>query len=121
MGIGNSIVDNTGSGGIIASVDEESGIVYTKAISEFYSHKYIRHPDSKKIILGLQMPDWDNLIQIVKEAAMVLSEMRYVAWDFAHTNDGWVLVEANGSGKFGMQMTDKIGRKNELLELINKN
>ena len=120
MGIGNSIVDNTGSGGIITSVDEESGIVYTKAISEFYSEKYIRHPDSKKIILGFQMPDWEQLIQIIKEAATLLPEMRYIAWDFAHTNDGWVLVEANGSGKFGMQMTDKIGRKNELLELINK-
>lgn len=120
MGRGNSIVDNAGSGGIFAAVDKETGIVYSKAVSEYGDEEYIKHPDSQKIIIGFQIPDWQQLIEIVKDAATVLPEMRYVAWDFAHTDKGWVLVEANGSGQFIIQMADKIGRKKELLSLISK-
>ena len=60
----------------------------------------IFHPDSGCQILGMQIPRWDELRALGLELAAVLPEQKYISWDFALTDDGWVVVEGNCAGQF---------------------
>lgn len=119
IGMGGAVVDNNGFGGIAASVDAETGIVYTRGLTK-KGHWYLKHPDTNTQIVGFQIPEWDSLIELTKKLTFMVEGTRYIAWDFALTEKGWVVVEANAlGGVCPLQGQDKIGRKYELLELIN--
>lgn len=118
IGMGGAVVDNNGFGGIAASVDAQTGIVYTRGLTK-KGHWYVKHPDTDAQIVGFQLPEWDALIALVKKLTPMVEGTRYIAWDFAFTEKGWVVVEANAlGGVCPLQGQDKIGRKYELLELI---
>ena len=105
-------VDNGGNGGIICGIDYESGIV-TSAMDENLQ-KYITHPNSGRVILGYQIPLWEEAKQLAVKLAQVLPELRYCGWDLALTDNGWVMVEANGKGLFiGFQMPSQEGFRDE--------
>jgi hypothetical protein len=42
---------------------------------------------------------------------------RYIGWDFALTDDGWVLIEGNW-GQFLSQYVDKIGLKSKFMDCM---
>ncbi len=118
IGMGGAVVDNNGFGGIAASVDAETGIVYTCGLTK-KGHWYIKHPDTGVQIVGFQIPEWDAAIELTKKMTTMVEGTRYIAWDFALTEKGWVVVEANAlGGVCPLQGQDKIGRRYELLELI---
>ena len=95
MGRGKSIVDNAGAGGIYAVIDSITGIVRTLAYDE-KGQEYLLHPDTKKTIIGYQIPKWGELISLVEHLARVLPEQKLVGWDLALTKKyGWVMVEGN--------------------------
>ena len=114
-GQGGSFVDNAGSGGILASVDPNTGVLYTNGWDEF-CNEYIVHPQSGVTIKGFQLPDWDLLRKTVMEMAALRPSLGYISWDMAHTNQGWVLIEANSAGQFVTQISDQRGIKRDLLE-----
>lgn len=95
IGRGGSIVDNACAGGIYAPIDLETGIVET-AGTDFNLNKYIHHPYTIAQILGAQIPKWKELNELVKEIVKVVPQMKQVGWDFALTDNGWVMVEGNG-------------------------
>lgn len=118
IGRGGRCVDNGGNGGIIASIDYETGIV-RGAIDESME-RFVVHPDSGKTILGYQVPQWNELKKMAVEVAGALPELKYCGWDFALTDKGWVMVEANGKGLFiGFQMPTQEGFREEF-ETIKK-
>jgi len=118
MGMGRAVVDSNGSGGIAASVDAETGIVYTKGLTK-KGRWYLKHPDTGTQIVGFQIPDWNKLVNLAKEITPMVEGTRYIGWDFALTPKGWIVVEGNAlGGVCPMQGQDKVGRKKELLELI---
>lgn len=99
VGQGGSVVDNAGAGGLVASVDTESGIVETKARTED-GRSVLFHPDSGYQLLGMQIPRWDELRAFGLRLAELIPEQKYISWDFALTDDGWVIVEGNCAGQF---------------------
>lgn len=99
MGQGDAIVDNAHAGGIIANIDLETGIVDALG-KDFNGKKYLKHPNSGICIVGYQIPKWEELCNMAEEVAKVLSEYKYVAWDFALTEKGWVIVETNSNGSY---------------------
>lgn len=118
MGMGGAVVDSNGSGGIAASVDAETGIVYTKGLTK-KGRWYLKHPDTGTQIVGFQIPNWGELVDLSKEITPMIQGTRYIGWDFALTPRGWIVVEGNAlGGVCPMQGQDKVGRKEELLELI---
>ena len=118
VGIGSSIVDNAGSGGIIAPVDPETGIVTQQGITE-HGKYYLRHPDTGVVFPGFQVPKWNEAVRFVNDLANVLgSGAGYVGWDCALTEKGWIMLEGNLYGQFGDQYATKIGDKNELEEIL---
>lgn len=99
IGRGGSIVDNAGAGGLAASVDKDTGVVLTPGTTERL-YEAVFHPDTGEQILGRQLPAWDALLDTAKRAAMVYPDHPYISWDFAYTEAGWVIVEANCMGQF---------------------
>ena len=111
-----SIIDNAGGGGILAAVDDESGIVNSDGFSEDGTF-HTNHPDSNLHYKGFQVPDWQGLLSIAEAAHRNMSNQRYIAYDFAHTDDGWVMVEGNW-GQFLSQFANGVGLKKQFFEYM---
>lgn len=93
--IGNgSFVDNFNSGGMVAPIDVETGIVSDRAIDK-KKNLYEVHPATGNIIKGFKFPDWEEALEMCKEAAKIVPEMAYIGWDVAFSDKGPVFVEAN--------------------------
>lgn len=112
-----SLVDNAGGGGLICCVDRNTGKLVTDGADE--SGRYYKiHPDSEKEFLGWNVPDWSDLMILVEEIhRKCMPKHRYIGWDFAHTSDGWVLIEGNW-GQFLSQYVDKIGVRKDFDDYI---
>ncbi len=118
LGRKGNIVDNAGQGGVFVSVDVNTGRIITEAFDEL-GHHYQQHPDSGVVFKGYQIPQWGELINLVKETHKALpSEQTYVAFDFALSDKGWVVVEGNWGDWILQQTSLKRGLKKEFLELL---
>ncbi len=94
IGNGGRCVDNFNSGGMVAPVDENTGIVLQVAIDK-QKNVYEKHPQTGEIIKGFKFPFWNEAINLCKEASKEIPEMGYVGWDVAFTPNGPLFVEAN--------------------------
>ena len=94
MGVNGSAVDNASSGGIYAEVDLNTGILITPAF-RYNGEKFLVHPDSGNVILGYQIPKWDECRKIVEQASHQIEGIPLIGWDIAVTPDGPVFVEVN--------------------------
>ncbi len=93
--IGNGkYVDNFNSGGMVAPVDEKTGIVIQDAIDK-NKNLYAVHPKTGEAIKGFKFPFWNEAIELCKSASLEIPEMGYVGWDVAFTENGPVFVEGN--------------------------
>ena len=45
--------------------------------------------------MGLKLPHWDEVRGLACRLAAVLPEVRFVGWDLAYSDRGWVFVEGN--------------------------
>ena len=118
IGVGNSVVDNGGAGGMLIAIDATTGITKSVGIDE-YGNEYVIHPDTGEKVVGFQIPEWNSLIRLVDEIMRIDPDTKYVGWDFAHTDDGWVLVEGNDDGQFvGQQMPLKKGCFQEVRSIL---
>lgn len=110
LGRKGKIADNFHHMGIAAYLDP-SGIVSTTGVDK-NNRRYIKHPDSDKIIIGFQIPVWDKVCKTVIEAAKVVPEIKYVGWDVVITDSYEIaLVEGNpGADPDAEQITTGEGR-----------
>ena len=116
-GRGDSVVDNAAAGGIIALVDPETGVVLTDAIDE-RNGRWERHPDSGVVFRGFRIPLWDELRRLVDGMTSVFPGLGLVGWDLALAEDGWLMIEGNGSSQMLPQMIDKKPRKSAFLRMV---
>lgn len=120
MGTGDRVVDNGGAGGICASIDVGTGIVVAEGATET-GGRYLLHPDTGVQILGARVPRWEDLLETVEKLSRVIPEQRYVGWDLALTDEGWVLVEANAGGQWEIcQMSDRRGLRKVIEETFGR-
>lgn len=118
MGRKGSIVDNAGSGNPYAAIDAQTGIVCTDGMDE-YGHHFTEHPDSKITFKGFQIPDWEEMKKVCQEIhSRVLSEHKYIGFDFAFSEKGWVVVEANWGTFTAQQSLIGKGIKDEFMKLM---
>ena len=111
-----SVIDNAGAGGVFAVLDPKTGVITTDGIDEAGKY-YKQHPDSGLIFKGWQVPRWNELLALAKEIQCSIPKHKYVGWDFALTDKGWILIEGNW-GQFVSQYNDHIGLKHQFLELL---
>ena len=113
-----SFVDNGGAGGILIGIDPLTGILNTDGYDE-HNYKYDKHPDSKVIFRGYQIPEWDTMLNICKRAAEKEPLMGYLSWDMAYTDEGWKVIEVNGIGQLiGPQIVYKKGIKRDIINYL---
>jgi hypothetical protein len=121
FGRAGSVIDNAAQGGLIVSIDEMTGELYPNAYDEKGS-VYASHPDSKVPFCGFRVPQWDGLLELIKEAHLALPDNQiYVAFDVALSNRGWCIVEGNWGDLFLQQLSLKKGLKSEFVSLLNGN
>jgi hypothetical protein len=100
MAVGaNHVVDNLHAGGIAAGVDLATGELgpASNLGADVRLGWIERHPDSGAPIRGFRLPCWDQLRPFAEHAHGGFSDRVVVGWDIALTDDGPVLVEANGA------------------------
>jgi hypothetical protein len=119
MGVGDVAIDNYSSGGIMAKVDIDTGIITTFGKNKL-GRSFILHPNSNKQIIGFVIPRWDEIKRTIEEAARVVPTVRYVAWDVAVNNRGDIcIIEGNNYGDFIVQEAiDLQGKKMKYQKLL---
>ena len=94
-----TIVDNVHSGGMVAGIDLESGIIDTAAKDRHF-RKYTNHPVTGMPITGARIPCFREAAELALKAASVTPELRYCSWDIAVTPDGPIMIEGNWDAEF---------------------
>lgn len=113
-----SFVDNGGKGGIFAIIDDKTGRVCSDGKNENLE-TYEKHPDSRITFKGWQVPGWEEVLSLAKEIhAKMFTKHPYVAWDFALSDKGWVLIEGNWGQNVCQQMCTGRGIKQEIIDLL---
>ena len=120
IGVGNSIKDNAGSGGIYASVDPETGIIQSDA-KNYRNQHFLFHPTTNCQIIGFQLPQWSAAKDLIRSMATHRRDTTLIAWDIAYSENGWCMVEANDNGDWSIiQSNLERGKKEELYKLMDE-
>ena len=93
--IGNGkVMDNVDCGGMASRIDLDTGRLLTVGADK-QGNTFIKHPMTNTSIVGFTIPFWKEAKQICMEAAQMIPEMRFVAWDVAITEKGPTFIEGN--------------------------
>lgn len=113
-----SVVDNCFAEGVFGTIDPKTGEII--AVGDIFGKNYTSHPDTGEVLLGFVVPYWNEAIEFLYELAKVVKGTNYCGWDIAHTEKGWVLVEANSRGQFSWQMPTQKGTLKETNESLRR-
>jgi hypothetical protein len=113
--IGNGdVVDNFASGGMFTMLDEAGVALYPGVDKQ--SNVYETHPATGVQIAGFAVPRYDEITDMVEEAARRLPTVPYVGWDIAVTPEGPALIEANHNSSVFQPKPSATGVRIGLLE-----
>ncbi|MGN0551097.1 MAG: sugar-transfer associated ATP-grasp domain-containing protein [Acutalibacteraceae bacterium] len=94
MGNNGKFVDNLENGGLACSFDLEKGEIngqgHTSALVNYDAHPYTGIK-----FIGYKIPYVEQVKELVKKAALVVPEIKYVGWDVCITENGPAIVEGN--------------------------
>lgn len=94
MGNNGGFVDNLENGGLACHFDLDKGEIIGQGHTSALVN-YDAHPATGIKFVGYKLPFMDEVKEMVKKAAMVLPEFRYVGWDVCLTPDGPAIIEGN--------------------------
>jgi hypothetical protein len=92
--MGKNKVDNWHAGGLLIPIDSEKGFFIDYGY-DFFFNLFDEHPDTGFHFKGSSIPGWEDLITLAENGARAFPMMHFIAWDFAFTDKGLVIVEAN--------------------------
>jgi hypothetical protein len=109
---GRAIPDNSdhgASGNAKAWLDPDSGVVkrvvrgvppQTNGVRHLGMHgvPIEVHPDTGRPLVGLQVPEWRETVDLCMRTARAFPGLRYQCWDIAPSAEGPVIVELNARG-----------------------
>ena len=105
-----SFVDNAAKGGIVLSLDMETGRLEEYGLREYDLTKYYEHPDTKIKFKDYEVPMWPAVKELVEKTIRLMPYYKSVGFDVATTVDGPVIIEINtGTGVYASQMGKKRG------------
>lgn len=98
-------------GNMLAGLDFATGRVKQVTSGVGFDMKNVtRHPDTGAELIGLAVPNWDEMKATVVEGAKVLRHFAIIGWDVAATDRGPVIVEANETPDVSLvQIADRRG------------
>lgn len=91
------------NGNMLGAIELESGTI-TRTVRGTGANLAVNapHPDTGKPMIGTPIPEWDELIRLVRQAASVLAGIRTQSWDIALTDRGPVFLEVNFGGDLNL-------------------
>lgn len=89
-----NVVDNFNHGGMVTTINIETGIVEFPAIDKS-GNVYEVHPMTKKSIIGLKIPMWNKVKKLCIDACDVTPEIGYIGWDVCVGDKKPCLIEGN--------------------------
>ncbi len=92
VGQGKSYVDNLHSGGLMADINLDTGIIQTDGV-DFANRVFAEHPDTHVRFKGTEIPYFEELKAMIKKAGAGIEG--YFGWDVAIKEDGPVIIEVN--------------------------
>jgi hypothetical protein len=101
FGVKGKPTDHNSNGGIVASVDIETGTVGEGFNFGEKRVKHNKHPDTGEKISGITLPYWRKAKNLVIDAANMSPGLQWVGWDVVCGLDKPFLIEGNvGGGVF---------------------
>ena len=91
-------------GGIGVNVNIQNGALSSQGI-DYSKNLYSEHPNTHVSFSGLVVPYWDEIINIIKEAALQFPNVRSLGWDIVLTENGPLILEVNGDYDILAQQT----------------
>ncbi len=88
-----SSVDNITSGGMYSPIKD--GAISAPAYCSRTGRYYFTHPVSGTELVGFRIPFYNEALELIRNAAVIVDGINYVGWDIAITPDGPVLIEGN--------------------------
>jgi hypothetical protein len=95
VGRAGSQVDNTARGGLACPIDLLTGRVCEALDLTPARNQHPVHPDSKVPLIGLQIPFWDQCLDLAGAALSCFPHMRFAGLDIAVTERGPCVIELN--------------------------
>jgi Sugar-transfer associated ATP-grasp len=99
MATGMAEADNFDAGGIAAGVSER-GKLRAAVGKDVRGGLFTHHPDTQARIEGVDLPYWQEMVDLALLAHERLGGLCFVGWDIALTMDGPIVLE--GNDKFGV-------------------
>lgn len=90
-----SFVDNIAVGGIAVGIDNNGVLGEYGFLKSSFGTKVDRHPISDVEFEGYQLPYWNEVKDLVKNAHKQLYYFQSIGWDVAITPNGPILIEGN--------------------------
>jgi hypothetical protein len=95
VGTGDALTD-TADGCIAYPISIKYGVIEGPGINEVLnSNLYFYHPGCDKLVVGVKIPMWERVLEIVTEAAKLIPQIRLIGWDIAITNNSVEIIEGN--------------------------
>lgn len=113
-GIGDAVVDNISSGGVAYPINIEYGFIEGPGGNDTLGYNILYHPGTDIKMIGREIPFWEETISVVKKAAKLIPQVRFVGWDVAITNNGPELIEGNEGA--GASIVEFMGLKKGLFK-----
>ena len=110
-GVGSSIVDNFTAGGVVYPLDLETGVIEGGGTRKhcLAEGQILVHPGTELSMTGRAIPFWKETLEMIREAAVKIPNLRLIGWDVAITPDGPELVE--GNTRPGPALLEYVGKK----------
>ena len=80
---------------LTAMIDIRTGVVLTDAVDQNNFIDYHTHPVTGVPFPGLQLPFWEETIDMMRRAVPLASKISNIGWDVTMTADGPLIIEAN--------------------------
>jgi len=90
-------VDNASSGGIVAPIELELGVLDAARDATAERCVYDRHPDTHAPIRGVRLPCWDEVVDLAVRVLGAFPALRFAGMDIAIGEKGPVVIEMNVS------------------------
>ena len=90
----NSEIANGSQISIVAPLDFDTGVLH-KPAATFSSELYDKHPKTNETILGVKLPFWEEIKEMLATACARIPTIGYVGWDIAITRTGPVIIDGN--------------------------
>lgn len=86
-------MDNFDQGGMYSVLSNDGVVLYP--FMDKFRNRFTVHPLTKQELIGFKIPLFEEVKEMLRKAAHVVPEVRYIGWDVAIGQNGPAIIEAN--------------------------